>query len=594
MSVSDIAIINNNKYKTSEEIMQNDINYFFKNDNYKNQIINLLKKSKPVQVKSLIFNKSFICHSHGEYAFELRNTKNENFVIPFYDCMSNINDFWSFLEFITTTNETSILYIDDDGNEQILYVEHINERDVRFSIAETMEAYHRFCRNEIKNYTYEDADVLFDVVISKYTLIKQFYEQLLEMFNGWEKETEFVPWATDINVWQKDSIIIRKYLSNLKSVNIMKNYTGCLIGGAVGDALGYPVKFLSYNDIVKKYGVKGIADYCLDNGIAKIADATQLSLFTANGLLYAITRGSIRGILGPIESYVIDFYYDWFLTQIKEYPLKKHLTNSWLINIPEMFSKMSPETSVMNALENGLPLNYDDRNKKIKNNGNGYSGIVSVAPVSILWRYYKDYNLAGKISALLNNNTMSVLSSLFLDRLLNKIFHQEVKLNLKSVIIDLRNNIYDNFNKFEQRDIEKLATVIDKAIDLSELNMKDNEAIETIGKGWLSEEALGIALYCSIKYSDNFEIGIFASVNHSGNSNCTGSLTGNILGAYLGLDVIPKKFLDKLQLKDIIIEIAKDLNTECPVSEYSNDNVWEAKYVEGNYIKQLHKNTNQK
>lgn len=97
----------------------------------------------------------------------------------------------------------------------------------------------------------------------------------------------------------------------------MNKHIGCLLGGAVGDALGYPVKLMSNNEIINNFGTNGITEYALTNNIAKISDATQLSLFTANRLLYAITRGSMRGILGPLECYVVDFYYDWFLTQTK-------------------------------------------------------------------------------------------------------------------------------------------------------------------------------------------------------------------------------------------------------------------------------------
>ena len=36
---------------------------------------------------------------------------------------------------------------------------------------------------------------------------------------------------------------------------------GCLFGGAVGDALGYPVEFHSIDSIHAKYGSSGITEY---------------------------------------------------------------------------------------------------------------------------------------------------------------------------------------------------------------------------------------------------------------------------------------------------------------------------------------------
>ena len=66
---------------------------------------------------------------------------------------------------------------------------------------------------------------------------------------------------------------------------------GSLIGGAIGDVLGYPVEFASYSNIKSMFGENGIARFVLNNnGVAEISDDTQMTLFTANGLLYAITR----------------------------------------------------------------------------------------------------------------------------------------------------------------------------------------------------------------------------------------------------------------------------------------------------------------
>ena len=54
----------------------------------------------------------------------------------------------------------------------------------------------------------------------------------------------------------------------------------------------------------------------------------------------------------------------------------------------------------------------------------------------------------------------------------------------------------------------------------------------------MAEETLAIAIYCSLKYQNDFSKGIIAAVNHSGDSDSTGAVTGNILGALLGFDAI--------------------------------------------------------
>ena len=83
--------------------------------------------------------------------------------------------------------------------------------------------------------------------------------------------------------------------------------------------------------------------------------------------------------------------------------------------------------------------------------------------------------------------------------------------------------------------------MIDLAIELSENDADDLENINRLGKGWVAEETLAIAIYCSLKYQNDFSKGIIAAVNHSGDSDSTGAATGNILGAALGYDKIEDK-----------------------------------------------------
>ena len=101
-----------------------------------------------------------------------------------------------------------------------------------------------------------------------------------------------------------------------------------------------------------------------------------------------------------------------------------------------------------------------------------------------------------------------------------------------------------------------------------------------IGEGWVAEETLAIAIYSSLKYSSSFEDAIICAVNHDGDSDSTGAVAGNIMGAYLGYDSIPEYYINNLELKDVIIEIANDLSIPVPASEYGeSDKYWLSKYL---------------
>jgi len=97
------------------------------------------------------------------------------------------------------------------------------------------------------------------------------------------------------------------------------------------------------------------------------------------------------------------------------------------------------------------------------------------------------------------------------------------------------------------------------ALSQDKKNKPSPETIEKMGGGWVGEEALEISLYCALVAEDDFEKGICLAVNHSGDSDSTGSITGNILGAMQGVSAIPNKWLNELELKDVIEEVGRDL-----------------------------------
>ncbi len=84
-----------------------------------------------------------------------------------------------------------------------------------------------------------------------------------------------------------------------------------------------------------------------------------------------------------------------------------------------------------------------------------------------------------------------------------------------------------------------------------------------------------------MSYQHDFSVGIIASVNQIGDSDTTGAVTGNILGALFGFEAIDEKWKSDLELKDVIIEMADDLYHNCQISAIGNyrDPEWRRKYA---------------
>jgi ADP-ribosylglycohydrolase len=107
----------------------------------------------------------------------------------------------------------------------------------------------------------------------------------------------------------------------------------------------------------------------------------------------------------------------------------------------------------------------------------------------------------------------------------------------------------------DHEEIERaLRAAIDRAEDDPELVPED---IEAFGGGWVAEEALAIAVFVAL-CANSFEEGVLAAVNHSGDSDSTGAIAGNLLGAMYGVDAIPATWLGRLELRNEIDSLVDD------------------------------------
>ena len=122
-------------------------------------------------------------------------------------------------------------------------------------------------------------------------------------------------------------------------------------------------------------------------------------------------------------------------------------------------------------------------------------------------------------------------------------------------------------------------------MQLYQNSKSDLDNIHQPGEGWVGDEALCIAIYCALRYQLDFSSGIIAAVNHKGDSDSTGAITGNILGAWLGFDAIDDCWKKDLELYDVILEMADDLCNGCQIDEYSSheDPDWVRKYCKAQW-----------
>lgn len=335
-------------------------------------------------------------------------------------------------------------------------------------------------------------------------------------------------------------------------------YRGCLLGGAAGDALGYAVEFAGEEVIFQKYGEHGITEYELDkSGKALFSDDTQMTLFTANSLLLH-TEEILKNERDDSYRDFFEYCYRcWYFTQGEEENEESDEEKSWLMQVPELYSRRAPGLTCLSAFHSGKIGSV----AKPMNESKGCGGVMRVAPVG-LYLDEKNHTLeqVGKIgaeaAALTHGHELGYIPAAVFAMIVHLAVNRE-DLSMMEIVETALDEVWYAFPEGEF--MKQFQDLMNLALDLAVNDEDDLDAIHHLGAGWVAEEALAIATYCAVKYEHDFEKGIIAAVNHGGDSDSTGAIAGNILGAYLGIDAIPEKYKENLELKEVILRMADEL-----------------------------------
>jgi len=316
---------------------------------------------------------------------------------------------------------------------------------------------------------------------------------------------------------------------------------GCLFGGAVGDALGYPVEFQSMMGIYGTYGKKGIQLRDIEK-IAIVSDDTQMSLFTTAGLITAFDQKEQKCSQYYWVDNVWNAYLDWLYTQDQH--CKPQKSRGWLADMKEMQVQRAPGNTCLDML-------YQECKGSTScpyNTSKGCGGIMRIAPVGIA---FVD-KIGGDIAALTHGHPLGYIPAAAMTHIISRLISSDM--TLEEIVEEAVNQVSEIYKGSKY--IGSFQAIIRKAVTLSKSFVPCEMAIKQIGEGWVAEETLAIAVYCSLRYKNDFVKAVTAAVNYDGDSDSTGAVTGNIMGALVGLNGIPKKPVEALDLNEIISTIS--------------------------------------
>ncbi|TVR42566.1 MAG: ADP-ribosylglycohydrolase family protein [Cryomorphaceae bacterium] len=354
----------------------------------------------------------------------------------------------------------------------------------------------------------------------------------------------------------------------------LDQYIGCILGGAIGDALGAPIEFMSAEEIFARFGSRGVQQYVEhEDGRGEFTDDTQMLLFTAEGLLRAWQRSVAKGIGGAEVSITWHSYLRWLKTQGYEKPagVQTHgFEDGWLIHRRELHQQRAPGNTCLAALRSGKMGTV----KEPINNSKGCGTVMRIAPVGLVFTH--DPELAFikgmEFSAITHGHPSGYLSG----GVLAMVFALMVRGDNLENAIEKCLQILPRFEGHEETKSAVLNAIeIHREFEGKDISYKE---IESLGGAWVAEEALAISLLCALHYPHDFEKAVLTAVNHSGDSDSTGAITGNLVGYMVGERGIPENWIRDLMNAHIVRQIGEDLHTGVKGGTYTVDDEWWSKY----------------
>jgi ADP-ribosyl-[dinitrogen reductase] hydrolase len=313
---------------------------------------------------------------------------------------------------------------------------------------------------------------------------------------------------------------------------------GSLVAGAVGDALGAPVEFLDIAAIRRRYGVVGLTDYDVAYGRrGAFTDDTQMMLFTAEALSAAPAEGQRQELLRAA-------YLSWLDTQ--------EGGPAWgpgLFGVAGLHSRRAPGSTCLSALHATRAGARGTVDRPI-NGSKGCGGVMRAAPAGVVAADPAEaFAIGCELAALTHGHPSGYLPA--------GVLAVAVHLSIAGEALDAALDAAVAHARGHPAHAETVDAV-EAGRALAGRGRPEPEELESLGGGWTGEEALAIAVAAALSGTDLADA-LLLAVNHSGDSDSTGMLCGNLLGARDGLAAVPQGWLHELELRDLVIATATAL-----------------------------------
>lgn len=355
--------------------------------------------------------------------------------------------------------------------------------------------------------------------------------------------------------------------------DMQQYYRGCLLGLAVGDAMGYTVDEKTWEEIQENYGPGGLLGYDLkEEEFAQVTSYTQIAAFLCNGFLLGLTRA--RGE-----------YMRWAKVALKEWTRSQQFYRDpessycFLCKLPQFHRRHCRDVRM---LDNHRLEAYGTMAEP-KNNNVTPGAITAGVAAGMLYlpgriAPEKVGTLAGELIALTHGNAETFLSGVVLSYAIAGILHDPSHGLSEHFMQAIEVTEQQYGGKFPQ--MESLSQKLRRAIGLSQAGgitqlqgMEQLNCVDTAG-------CLAGAMYACLVSPEDFDGAVITAVNHSGKSAAVGAIAGAIMGARLGEEALPEFYLESLESTDVLRVLAEDMAAGTPALGIFDDS-WDHKYEQG-------------
>ena len=349
---------------------------------------------------------------------------------------------------------------------------------------------------------------------------------------------------------------------------------GCLLGIAVGDAMGYSVDKKSWSEICEAYGPNGLLGYDLANGSADVTSYTQLAVFVCNSLLLASTRGNPE----LYSRYLVLAVREWVKSQ--QFRANPERTHCWVAHVGSLRRRLCMDTQMLDALTRptlGTPEAPVFRSVS----PGALTAALAVGLCHDPKRMPMDklLRLGTEAVAFTHGKPEAFLCGAFLSCAMAMLL-QDPQQPLYQLFTAAMDTVAEAYADRYPTDTEKLSQLIQKALSMTRDPELSPLAAMTLLECTTAAECVAGAVYAATIHPANFDEAMIVSVNHSGRSCAVGALTGAFLGARLGDEALPEFYLESLEAVSALCTLADDMVSFTPTKGLFDDD-WDQKYVQG-------------